>query len=145
MPRPKLTRDVLRRRISELPGASMLQAYYVDTEDGEPEPGADFCFEHAKELVATLAKEGTEAWACSQWSESDNSKRCATCTCPLHAGGLSKYGVASALGLTETDPKACHVYVSELEDAANSMRETDPRWDLWEFHARRVLKNRQVR
>jgi hypothetical protein len=69
--------------------------------------------------------------------------RCKRCDVALHAGGLTNYGVDNALGVTETVPKRCHTSVAELLDASSSMMRDDPRWELWEFHARKVLRTGQ--
>lgn len=141
----RLTRAQLIARVDAHPNLHRQQSCYVDTDTGEPDCGADFCFDHANEFAKAFAlAEGRDAWVGRAWAESDSSKRCAVCDVALLAGGLTSYGVDSAIGLTETKPKECHVYLSELSDAASAMMPDDPRWVLWEFHARRVLKNRSA-
>lgn len=135
-----LTREQLETRIAKLPGAHALQLYYVANDDGEPEPDHDFCRRHAlKKAEALQANTGTEHWIAQGWAESDSIRLCETCDRPLSAGGFSDYGVDSALGLTESNPLRVHVYPAELALASSAMMKDDPRWPLWDHHARQRL------
>ncbi len=101
-----------------------------------------FCREHAG-MVARVeaALHAVDTEADLSFGETDSFERCEFYGCDraLSNGGLTDHGVRSALGLTETDPKAVHCYVEELELAARTMGANDPRWELWEHHARRTL------
>jgi len=139
-----MSRIELENALARLPGATMEEARYIVVGDHELDFGADYCFACADRIAKAVAiAEAVETYVDGSSSESDLSKRCDRCNIALHAGGLTNYGVDSALGLTETNPKRCHTYVAELLDASSSMMKDDPRWEMWEFHARKVLRSGQ--
>lgn len=143
-----MTREDLEVALTKLPGASFEEARYVRVErDGHGEdldPCLDFCFACADRVAKAISiAEAMDTYVDVCWGETDSSKRCGVCDKPLHAGGLTKYGVDCALGLTETDPKKCHTYVWEVVEASWAMMPDDPRWALWEFHAKKILKTGQ--
>lgn len=139
-----MSRTDLENALAQLPGAKMEEARYIIANDQELDLGADYCFTCADRIAKAVAiAEAIETYVDGSWSESDSAKRCERCDIALHAGGLTNYGVDNALGLTETNPKRCHTYVAELLDASSSMMKDDPRWELWEFHARKVLRTGQ--
>lgn len=140
----KLGRGELLHRIGELAMQRLVPGAYVTGDAGEPFAGADFCEPHA-EIVARweTLESGTTHWVGATSMGTDGHRFCEFGGCDRHLdfGGLTDgYGIDSALGITETNPKECHVYASELELAARSMMQGDPRWELWEHHARIVIR-----
>lgn len=136
-------RTNLTHRISKL--EPIEREYYVDSTetDDHPEHFHSWCFAHADMVARVEALTvGAEMFATSAWTESDSAARCEWygCDVALKAGGLTDYGVDTALGLTEEDPLAVHVYPAELVLASNAMRDDDPRWATWEHHAKKLLK-----
>lgn len=131
------------------------QGWYVNSDEGEPDCGANYCRDHA-EIVARWSgrSTGVETWADSAGGPSDSAPRCDFkysamgrtfhCYKALEFGGLTNYGVDNALGLTETDPRTCHVHPAELVLSAQSMADDDARWEMWEHHARRLLAERSA-
>jgi hypothetical protein len=85
---------------------------------------------------------GVYTWVDTTSMGVDGHRECAFKRCGKHLdfGGLTDYGIDSALGLTERDPHNVSVYWSELNLAADSMTNNDPRWSLWERHAKRKLR-----
>ena len=145
----EVQRDLLRR-VVERHGCDLSPLFYIDSVKGEPEPYVEFCYEHAIIVAPWSAREtGVETWIARSWGETDHAHvECAFggCSKLLQTdGGITSYGVDSALALTETDPfKAC-VSPEELELAACAMMPSDPRWATWERQARRLLHTRPWR
>lgn len=125
------TRALLMNRID----VKIKRGYYVDGPDGEPNPHETYCRRHADEA----AKKHAGAYVGACWAGSDLVERCAVCEVELDTGGLTDYGVDSALGLTEEDPKAVFCTPGELEFSACALPNGDPRWALWDFHMLRAL------
>lgn len=140
-------RDRLIRAVAALPDVKAIeQGWYVNSDKGEPDLCANFCREHAEVVARWSAREtGVETWADAAGSGVDSPARCGfgCCDKPLDFGGLTDYGIDSALALTETDPLRAHVYPAELELAARGMADDDPRWETWESQAERVIAENQ--
>jgi hypothetical protein len=136
-------RDRLILAVSGLSDANAIeQGWYVNGDAGEPDLGANFCREHAEVVARWSSREtGETTWADSAGSGVDTPARCAFggCDKPLDFGGLTSCGIDCALALTEADPLRAHVYPAELELAARSMADDDPRWETWEAQAARAL------
>lgn len=136
-------RDRLISSVADLPDAKVIeQGWYVNSDAGEPDLGANFCREHAEIVARWSGREtGAETWADCAGTGVDSPARCGfgCCNKPLDFGGLTSYGIDCALALTETDPLGAHVYPAELELAARSMANDDPRWETWDAQAERVL------
>lgn len=140
----------LLRRVIERHGCELAPLYYVDSDNGEPDLGADFCFEHAKIVAQWSAREtGVATWIARHWGETDDAHaECAFggCTKVLRTdGGITSCGVDSALALTEEDPFEACVSPEELDLAACAMMPKDPRWETWERQARRLLRQKPRR
>jgi hypothetical protein len=144
-----VTRDEMIGAVSKLEPIEL--EYYIDSTetDDHPSHSDSWCFKHA-DMVARVEAllVGAEMLVTGSWSEVDGAPRCMWRGCGValrsNGGGLTSYGVDSALGLTETDPRRCHVYPAELVLSAQSMSDDDPRWELWEFHARRLLRRKRA-
>lgn len=111
--------------------------FYIDSDDGQPNPLHVYCIKHARAVAERWGRaRGIDTYICGAWAGSDHLERCAikACDIALDCGTLTDYGVDSALGLTETDPHACYVSPEELAFAANAMMPDDPRWALWDYH-----------
>jgi hypothetical protein len=137
-------RDRLISAVADLPDVKAIeQGWYVNSSEGEPDPGMNFCREHALIVAQWSSREtGERTWADSHGSAVDLAARCefGCCDKPLDfGGGLTSYGIDSALALTETDPLRAHIYPAELELSAYSLADDDPRWETWEAQAARVL------
>lgn len=141
-----MTREELIERIGCLEPIEPL--YYIDSDetDGHPPHIHSFCREHAVKVarVESIAT-GFSMFIAAGWTQDDRAERCEWygCDVALNAGGLTDYGIDNSLGLTETDPERCHVYPAELELSAHAMASGDPRWQLWEHHARKLLRRRR--
>jgi hypothetical protein len=141
-----MKRDEMIAAIERLPDALPEQLYYIESLDTDDHPEHSFCFccEHA-DMVAHVESimTGADMHIAAAWAGDDNAERCHWYGCdkPLDGGGLTNYGIDSALGLTEEKPLECHVYPAELVLAARSMLDNDPRWVTWEHHARRLLRD----
>lgn len=139
-----MTREEMIDAIEGLPGAWPEQLYYIDSieTDDHPEHYWSFCREHA-EMVARAESilTGASMHIAAAWAGDDSAARCDWYGCdkPLDGGGLTDYGVDSALALTEEKPLEAHVYPAELVLAARAMCADDPRWATWEAHAKRLL------
>jgi hypothetical protein len=140
----------LLKRVTERHGCDIAPLYYVDSDKGEPDLCANFCFEHAAIVARWSAREtGVETWVARSWGETDHAHtECdfGGCAQLLRTdGGITSYGVDGALALTEEDPfKAC-VSPEELELAACAMMPDDERWATWEKQARRLLRTKPWR
>lgn len=140
-----LARQQLIVAVSNLPDAVAIeQGWYVNSDNGEPDCGANYCHDHAQQVArfeALEVKPGVHVWADCAGGQTDSAARCefGGCGKPLDFCGLTDYGVNTAIGLTEREPLKCHVYGAELELTARSLRDDDPRWTTWEAHARRVI------
>lgn len=137
-----MTRIELIRTIEDLGRNTLVEGFYVDAYSGEVTDHDDFCREHADQVARVHALTTAEAaWIDSTSMGSDSHRECAFRGCGKHLdfGGLTDYGVKSALGLTEEDPHRVSCYPSELELAARAMANDDPRWELWEHHAKQTI------
>lgn len=135
----------LLRRVTERHGCDLVPLYYVENYDGEPDLGADFCLEHARIVASWTEREtATETWYSRSWGETDHAHPYCTfggCGRLLRTdGGITSWGVDSALALTESDPFSACVCPEELDLAACAMAPDDPRWATWERQARRLLR-----
>jgi hypothetical protein len=129
--------------VGRLAKPTLVEGFYVTSDAGEPYPAEDFCREHADVIAREhQAATGVISWVASTSMGSDGHRECAFKGCRKHLdfGELTDYGIDSALGLTERDPHNVSVYWSELKLAADSMMPNDPRWALWERHAKRKLR-----
>jgi hypothetical protein len=126
------------RSIDEGAG-NIVQGYYLDGEEGQPNPSKAYCDAHARRAAALFtSKRGKETMAYLAWGGSDRLERCAIVTCDLalDTGGLTDYGVSDALGVGE---RGYLPTFQELSAAASSMVADDPRWTRWRRLARRRL------
>lgn len=133
-------RDLLMR---EAPSEPIVPGWYVNSDRGEPDYGANFCHRHALIVAAWEGFEsGILTWADSSSSGSDRARRCdfGGCEIALDFGGLTDDGIDDALGLIGEDPMSVHVYPAELELAAGSMAFDDPRWETWEAQVKRAVR-----
>lgn len=140
-----MMREEMERAISRIAMKTLVDGYYVDSDNGEPEPSEDFCREHA-EMVARISalETGVATWVSSTSMGADGHRYCQFYGCELHLdfGGLTDYGLNNALGIADNPkhPLSAHVYPSELELAARAMAQDDARWAVWCGHARRILR-----
>lgn len=138
--------DLLRRVIARH-GCDLHPLFYLDSDSGEPSPHEEFCVDHARMVAPWMAREvGQNVWIARSWGETDHARvECAFggCARVLRTdGGITSYGVDSALALTETDPFRACVSPEELNLAASAMMPDDPRWATWERQARRLLRTK---
>ena len=137
--RRRSAREILVSAIYKLAAYQLVDGFYVATDEGEIDGSPDFCHEHADQ-VARIHRltTGKDAWVSSTSMGSDGHRECEFRGCGKHLnfGGLTDYGIQNALGLTEVDPRDVSCYPSELELAADALMPEDPRWELWEHHAR---------
>lgn len=138
-----LSRDELADAISKLEPIEF--EYYVDSVETDADHSNSWCFKHAEKVAKReTRKTGKKMHAARSWSETDIASRCEYRGCDValrpDGGGLTDYGIDSALGITEEKPLECHVYPAELVLSEGSMRNNDIRWPLWEWHAHRLLK-----
>ena len=141
----------LLRRVTERHGCSLEPLYYVTSDDEmDPHPDADFCRDHA--LIVRFWHEretGHATRIARQWSETDHAHAyCAFGGCGKYLrtdGGITDYGVDSALALTEKEPFEACITPEELDLAACAMMPSDPRWATWERQARRLLRTKPWR
>ena len=139
----------LLERVIKRHGCDLEPLYYISDDRGEELDCGEssFCFDHACIVARWESREqGVEYHLARSWGETDHAHvECAFGDCGklLRAdGGITSYGVDSALALTEEDPfKAC-VSPEELDLAACAMMPNDPRWATWERQARRLLRQR---
>ncbi len=140
-----MTRREMIAAIEALAKPTLVQGYYVNTDEDEPFDANDFCLEHAQMVTRWVAlamlPHDSGAWPSTTSMGTDGQRFCAFGGCDKHLdfGGLTDHGIDDALGLTESDALACHVYPSELDLAAAAMRGDDPRWETWEKHAIKIL------
>lgn len=143
-----MNRDEMIDAVNALPGSQCEQLHYVDSDETDDHIAHhfSFCREHA-DMVARVEAMTTGAtmFIAAAWAPDDNAERCGWYGCdkPLDAGGLTDYGVESALGLTEEKPLECHVYPAELALSARAMDADDSRWPTWEAHATKMLKEKR--
>ncbi len=136
--------------LTMLPDDPIQPCFYVTSNDPDvhPDHTFGFCERHA-DMVAKVEAifVGASMHIAEAWAGSDYSERCQwhDCDIALDAGGLTDYGIDSALGLTEKNPDACHVYPAELVLAYQSMLRDDARWAQWEKHARRLTFGKRRR
>lgn len=135
----------LMRRVFVRHGCDLHALFYLDSDNGEPEPYVEFCYDHAVVVARWSAREtGTPTWIARSWGETDHAHaECAFGGCARLLrtdGGITSYGVDSALALTEEDPFKAHVSPEELDLAASAMMPDDPRWKTWEKQAKRLLR-----
>lgn len=143
-----MMREQMIVAINKIAMKSLVRGHYVNVDIDEPDScfGMDFCFEHA-DMVARIntLKMGVTSWVASTYGDQvENHRHCEFYGCDRHLdiGALSDYGVDNALGLADApdNPLSVHAYPSELERAARSMADDDPRWATWCGHARRILR-----
>ncbi len=140
-----INQDHAQTLVRLLPPDPIEQLYYIDSDetDDHPEHTNSFCRKHA-DMVAKIASitTGCAMHIAAAWAGDDRAVRCDWygCDIALDGGGLTNYGIDDALGLTETDPDACHVYPAELRLAYQSMAYADARWAQWVRHAERLIK-----
>ena len=142
-----MNRDQLIRNVSKR--AEIQETWYVRSHNlDDVIHQFNFCSTHAR-MVARVESiiQAIDTQTDVHFSESDSADRCEFygCDVALAANGITDYGVNSALGLTDSDPKNVHVYIEELELAARAMSDDDPRWILWEHHALRALRKERKR
>lgn len=128
---------VRRGRVIEL-------GYYLDGDDGQPNPTDVYCRTHASSMAQRLSRRtGKHYTFLEAWAGSDTVERCAISTCDvtLDCGGLTKEGVRWALGCDEESPLAFVASPDELDLAARAMSNDDPLWDIWVSQVLR-LQNR---
>jgi hypothetical protein len=135
----------LFKRVVARHGYDLAPLYYVDSDDGEPDLGANFCFDHAAIVARWSAREtGRETWIARCWGVTDDAyAHCEFGGCGQLLrtdGGITSDGVDSALALTEEDPFKASVSPEELSLAASAMANDDERWATWERQARRLLR-----
>lgn len=113
------------------------QGFYIESDDGQPDPDHVYCATHAIAVAERWGASPRHPRAdCPRVGGSDNVERCAiwTCSMDLDTGGLTNYGIDSALTLTEEDPFSSCISVAELELSAQAMMPLDPRWAVWDRH-----------
>lgn len=114
----------------------------LETDDHVPHDHA-FCYEHARIVQrGDQILTGCEMLLCDlSQSETNSVEYCAfyDCGALLDTGSPTDTWIDSALGLTEEDPQSAPVTRYELVRSVWNMTEDDPRWAIWETHARRVL------
>lgn len=136
----------LYKAVGKLPRAKMEPLCYLEADDDVFVDAYDsFCPTHARVVASWTAREsGVTVYVCRAWAESDRCEQCAfgSCGVPLRSdGGLTKYGIESALALTETDPYTSCVSPQELILSADSIWPHDSSlWTVWERQAKRVLE-----
>ena len=133
------------KRVTARHGCDLAPLFYINSDEDEPEPYSEFCIDHAVIVARWSEREtGVRTWIARSWGETDSAYvECAFggCSRILRTdGGLTSYGVDSALALTESEPMKCTVSPEELDLAACAMMPDDPRWTTWEAHARRLLR-----
>ena len=115
--------------------AVLVQGYYLDGDDGQPNPERTYCLEHAAKLAKRLTQHtGTQYFHCEAWGGDDSIDWCGikTCGVALTNGGLTDAGVRVTLGLQEENPLAFVADVDELALVARALVATsDELWDLW--------------
>lgn len=124
--------------------------YYIDSDDGQPNPCHVYCGMHARLVAERMERmekwrgRGTEFFVFAAWAGSDHEEWCAITTCgvALNTGPLTDHGIDSALALTEEDPFSSPIAASGLVLAAESMGNTDPRWPIWDRHALEAVYGR---
>lgn len=120
--------------------ASIELGYYIDGDDGQPNPGTVYCRTHAVKIAKRLTrKHNVDHMYCQAWAGSDRVERCgiASCDIVLDTGSLTEEGIRWALGMDEEHPIEFVATVDELElvrralpDIPGCLQDHDA-WQLW--------------
>lgn len=120
------------------------QGYYLDGDNGQPNPSVVYCRKHASAMARRLTKNRrktilevrynySEAWGGSDLVEWCGIKSCGV---TLDSGGLTKHGVLSTLGMDEESPVSFVASIDELELVRRGIHnalgiEGKYLWQLW--------------
>ena len=123
------------------------QGYYLEGDNGQPNPHVTYCRKHAA-AMATRYTRATKVkhWICEAWAGDDTASYCGikTCSVTLDNGGLTDDGVRWALGMREENPMSFVASIDELELARRSMTGGSlANQYLWQLWLSQVLRNQR--
>jgi len=120
------------------------QGYYIDGDNGQPNPSVVYCRKHAVKAAQRYTRDAkrfalqVEHRFCEAWGGSDIVEWCAikTCGVTLDTGGLTKEGIKWTLGMDEENPVSFVASINELELARRAIYgalgvESQYLWQLW--------------
>jgi hypothetical protein len=121
------------------------QGYYLDGDNGQPNPSVVYCRKHASTMARRLTKNRRKTILevqynyCEAWGGSDLVEWCGikSCGITLDSGGLTDDGVRWALGMDEEHPVSFVASIDELELVQRAMKgnsvrlQTKYNWQLW--------------
>jgi hypothetical protein len=128
------------------------QGYYLDGDDGQPNPSVVYCRKHAAAMAKRFTRERrktilqVEYHFCEAWGGSDTVEHCGikSCDLTLDSGGLTEEGIRWALGMDEGNFISFVASINELELARRAMTGGSTRsqywWQLW---LSQVLRNQK--
>lgn len=127
------------------------QGYYLEGDDGQPNPHVTYCGKHAAAMARRyMRKTKIKHWSCAAWAGDDTASYCGikTCGVTLDNGGLTHDGVRDVLGMREEHPMSFVANIDELELAQRSMTSTARSGALvnqylWQLWLSQVLRNQR--
>lgn len=105
------------------------QGFYIDGDNGQPNPSVVYCRKHAEKAAARYTRDAKRFALqikhnfCEAWAGSDIVERCdvKSCDIALYTGGLTNDGIKWALGMEEENPISFVATVDELEMVRRAM------------------------